>query len=498
MNVLDMSPRDFRGYLREIQSMGTSPEQISRLQRAYRDANSSFSGVLSAARSDERALAQEGRAPIMGGLLSIPQEDARQGLIPQIGGLLSGGARNVEYEGIMPMARSMAAGAARAADAPSAAAAGVMPRGDMIGEAMGTAGLAMGGGTAFSRPSGSVGMGGRVNKQDLDPLGYQKTKMRDYLSNTQVDKRDLGERLDRKPISWEQMENKVILPFYGDRTSGGYLLSGVDDIKFDKPVYTEGGVDFMRGRANQADNAIWASNSNITTRIAKEADKAREKFETDDVFGVTGSMAPDANDFAVHTGSSMAELVKGAKITRQGAAEFNEIMRSIDPTFVGIRSPKLREWIDNTTSPNRKSFIRLMDSSPMQEKGFPSPAQARLSVTDPSQIDTPAGQFGLGVSKIDELNPLLRANPEGNRMQSVPHSTYNTQVTGQYVGSLPPVPQGLLFRDVYDSMEGKTTKKGQPLNEAHKTHAIKTKMPAQRVTPQVLEGILGYLSSLER
>lgn len=145
MNVLDLSPRDFRGYLREMQSMGTPPEQISRLQRAYRDANSSFSGVLSAARSDERALAQEGRAPIMGGLLSIPQEDARQGLIPQIGGLLSGGARNVEYEGIMPMARSMAAGTARAADAPSAAAAGVMPRGDMIGEAMGTAGTVMGG-----------------------------------------------------------------------------------------------------------------------------------------------------------------------------------------------------------------------------------------------------------------------------------------------------------------------------------------------------------------
>lgn len=337
-----------------------------------------------------------------------------------------------------------------------------------------------------------------AKKEDLDPLGYQKTKMRDYLSNTQLDKQDLGERLERTPIGWEQMENKLILPFYGDRTSGGYLLSGVDDIKFDVPVYTEGGVDFKRGKANQADRAIWASNSNIITRIANEADKARKQFEGEDIYGVTGSMAPDANDFAVHTGSAMAELVRGSKITRKGATEFNEMMRAIDPTFVGIRSPKLREWIDSTTSPNRKSFIRLMDSAPMQENGFPSPAQARLSVTDPTQVDMPSGMFGLGVSRLDELNPILRATPEGNRMQSVPHSTYNTQITGDYVGSLPPVPQGLLFKDVYDAMEGKTTKKGAPLNEAHKTHAIKTKMPVQRITPEILDGILNYFANLEK
>ena len=173
-------------------------------------------------------------------------------------------------------------------------------------------------------------------------------------------------------------------------------------------------------------------------------------------------------------------------------------MRTIDPTFVGIRSQKLRKWIDGTTSPMRKSFIRLMDSNPMQAEGFPSPAQARLSVTDPTQVDMGAGMFGLGVSRIDELNPVLPAKPKGNLTQSVPHSTYNTHITGDYTGSLPPIPQSLLFRDVYDAMEGKTTKSGQLLNEAHKTHAIKTKMPVQRLRPDILEGILNYLARQER
>lgn len=335
-------------------------------------------------------------------------------------------------------------------------------------------------------------------KEDLDPLGYQKTKLRDYLKNTEVQRVDLGEKRPRTPRTWEEMENKLVMPFYGDRTSGGELITGVNDIKFDRPVYSEAGLDFMRGKANLLDDAIWASNSNIITRIDKEAQKAREKFQESDIFGMTGSMAPDANDFAQHTGSSIAEMVQQAKITRAGAAEFNEIMKSIDPSFVGLRSPKLRDWLDASSSPMRKTFIRLMDSAPMQAAGLPSPAIGRLSVTDPTQVDLPAGRFGMGVARIDEFKPILKAGIEGNRGQQVPHSTYNTQITGEYFGSLPPVPQSLIFTDVYDAMEGKTTKAGLPLSEAHKTHAIKTKMPVERMTAQKIESILDYLARLER
>ncbi len=340
----------------------------------------------------------------------------------------------------------------------------------------------------------------KANKSDLDPLGYQKTRMKDvYLSDTDVRATDTGENLARRPMSWEETEGKVVLPFYGDRTSRGLLVEGVNDVNFDQPVYTEGGVDFMVGPAAQADSSIWASNQNIITRIDKEAAKAAKEFEGADILGLTGSMAPDANDFATMTGAAMAELVKGAKITKKSAKEFDDIMKSIDPDFVGVLSPKIREWAETTSSPKRKSFIRLMDSAPMQAKGFPSPAEARYSVTDPTQRDMPAGMFGLGAARVDTSAPLMFNSPKGNLPQtSVPHSTYNTQIAGEYLGSLPPVPQGLLFRDVYNAMEGKVTKSGQPLNEAHKTHAIKTKMPAQKITPEILEGILSYLSRMEK
>jgi hypothetical protein len=338
-----------------------------------------------------------------------------------------------------------------------------------------------------------------LTKEQLDPLGYQKTKMRRPFSEVEVQQSDLGENLARKPMNWEDMEGRVILPFYGDRTSRGLLVEGVNDYKFDAPVYTEGGVDFKVGPAAQKDRAIWASNQNIITRLSKEADKAQRDFGGRDILGVTGSMAPDANDFATFTGEAAAELVKGAKITKKTAREFDATMKALDPTFVGLLSPDLRDWVRNTSSPNRKSFIRLMDSRPMQDAGLPSPAEVRKSVTDPTQYELPAGMFGLGVSRIDTSAPLRFNTPKGDKpATNVPHSTYNTQITGDYIGSLRPVPQRLIFKDVYDAISGKLDKRGNPLTEANMTHAIKTKMPAQELTPQIIDGILNYLARQER
>jgi len=356
--------------------------------------------------------------------------------------------------------------------------------------------------TLYSNPiPGLLGPNGKpLKKEELDPLGYQATKMRGILDETEVDLEDLGENLPRIPRSWEEMENKYVIPLYGDRTSRGFLLKGINDLKFDMPVYTEGGLDFMRGPAFQEQNAVWASNSNIIKRIADEAEKARIESKGEDIFGMTGSMAPNANDFATMTGSAIAEQIKGAKITRKGASDFNELVRgAISSDFPGIRSPKLREWIEKTSSPKRKAFIRLIDTKPFQEQGFPSVGLGRYGVTDITQRKLPPGMFGMGVSKFDELQPILRKDPSGNRPGIlVPHSTYNTQITGEYFGSLPPVPQGLVFKDVYDAMEGGLTKAGKPLTSAHKTHAIKTIMPVQKLRPDIIEGILGYVSSLEK
>jgi hypothetical protein len=485
--LLELPQDQFMGALDELGIVGAQRDDLIRQKR---NQDSIFSGLLNYFAPQpgmERA-----------NILPMMRPEGMSGLEA-----LTSGQAQLALPGMFTGALT---GAAQAADAPRAAYAGQIPMGDMASEAGNVAGaLTLGGVGAAGRnlldydPT-MVAMGvPRINKELLDPIGYQGTKMRDFLSNTQLDKTDIGENLPRAPAAWEEMLGRLVMPFYGDRTSRGSLLGGIDDTKFDQPVYTEGGVDFMRGPAAQQDRAIWASNNNIITRIANEADKARKLYDEGDIYGMTGTMAPDANDFATMTGATMAEMVKNAPIKKADASKFDAMMLAIDPDFVGIESPLLRQWAETTSSPNRKAFIRMMDTAPMQAAGFPSPGQVRYGVTDVTQRDMPAGMFGLGVGKLDEVSPVLRNTPKGNApAASVPHSTYNTQITGDYFGSLPPVPQGLVFKEIYDAMQGKTTKTGQPLNEAHKTHAIKTIMPVVRMTEPKIQGILDYLARLER
>jgi len=347
--------------------------------------------------------------------------------------------------------------------------------------------------TMYSNPFFDVS---KINKELLDPLGYQKTKMKKYLSDVKIGSKDLNNKLPRTPVTIESLEGKRVLPLFGDKSSGGLLIKSIDGQKFDKPVLTEGGVDYMRGQANQLDNSIWASAAAIANRIKKEAQLIAEKTG-DEVVGSTISMAPNAVDFTNFAAETMAEMMKFAPVTKANALQFDDLMLKTDPNWPGVQSKGLREYVKKASSNIRKSFIRNMDSRPAQDAGFPSPAEIRLAVTDPSQIDLKPGMTGLGMSKINTSKMLGNNKPP----DSVPHTTYDTSVKGAadsnsgYVGSMPPIHQSLLFPDFYkgranSTILNKKTGVRTPESEAHKTYAMKTQMPSQLITPEIVDTIM--------
>lgn len=488
-SIFELTREDFMAALPELAQQGVNTDDLLRAYNAQNDATAGLRGYLGA---PSQGIEDSARARTLGGLLSYDPNAAA-------------GMDRIRSMGFEPRAAAQDAisGLLGAGQNVYNATAGRLPAEDVQGAAFDAVGLTMGLGAA-SAGRGLLDYDPNVMragplKADLDPLGYQNVKMDSYLKDTDVGINDTGVNLERTPMSWEDMEGSVVIPFYGDRTSGGMNVSSVNDIKFDQPVYTEGGLDYMRGPAAQADDAIWASNSNITKRLSDTADEAALRYPDRRIVGVTGSMAPNANDFATMTGGSVGEIIQQLGVPSKTAAEFDGIMRAADPNFVGVNSPNLRQWLETTTSPLRKTFIRLADSQPMKAGGFPDMALGRYAVTDPTQRDIPPGMFGMGAAQIDTSAPRAFNNPKGNQPRvNVPHGTYNSIIKGDYLGSLPPVPQGLLFRDVYDSMEGQLTKAGKPLTSAHKTHAIKTIVPAQEITPQVLEGILDYVARLPK
>ena len=116
-----------------------TPEEI----RRAREQSSIFGGLFDYVRANDARLAAEGRRPVLGGLLS--KEPVM-------------GTDTIRYEGLGPMLAGLLEPLARGVDAPRAAAQGLIPQEDMIGEAFGTAGTAMLGGGAVAKPAGSLGM----------------------------------------------------------------------------------------------------------------------------------------------------------------------------------------------------------------------------------------------------------------------------------------------------------------------------------------------------
>jgi hypothetical protein len=109
--------------------------------RRLREEESVFNRLYALARQQNADLAAEGRRPVLGGLLS--KEPVQ-------------GVDTLRYEGIGNMLAGLLNPAAKAIDAPAAAARNTIPREDMLSEALGTAGMAMLGGGAVAAPTGAL------------------------------------------------------------------------------------------------------------------------------------------------------------------------------------------------------------------------------------------------------------------------------------------------------------------------------------------------------
>ena len=365
------------------------------------------------------------------------------------------------------------------------------------------------------RDVGDTGKGdySRLTKEELDPLNYQATKMDKPPSEVEVESESVVELAPKKTISIEDLEGKIAIPFYGDRSSLGEKITAVDEIKLETPVLTEGGRDYMRGDAgkigenkrlsNNPETNIWASGQSIIARLKNRAlEEARETGK--EVVGITGTMAPRALDFNNFTPELLAEMT-AVTITRGGMKKkdikaFDNLMKKQvgeDKDFrpvkdwPGIDSPDLRDYIAKAPSRVRKKFMRMMEKQPAQKAGFPSPGKARVATTDRSQLDSPPGMFGGAIGEID-LEADIITDP------LIPHSTYDAQMAGKYLGALErDVPQSQLFQDLYKEREGKMVR-GKPESESAKSQTIRTKVPGQEITPEIVDTISASIEEMKK
>ena len=254
---------------------------------------------------------------------------------------------------------------------------------------------------------------------------------------------------------------------------------------------------------NDPDTAIWASGQAIINRLIT---RAREEAAATgkEVVGVTGTMSPKALDFNSFTPELLAEMtavtIARGGMKKKDMARFDELMRTQvtkDKDFrpvedwPGIDSPDLRDYIVKAPSRVRKKFMRIMEKAEAQKAGFPSSGKARVATTDEAQIYTPPGMFGGAIAKID-LDADAITDP------LIPHPTYNTQMSGTNLGGLErDIPQAQFFPRLYKEREG-TLVKGKPETEANKSATIRTQVPGQEITPEVVDTISASIEEMKK
>lgn len=245
-----------------------------------------------------------------------------------------------------------------------------------------------------------------------------------------------GKMAPEKLITPEDLQGGYGIPFIGDSSMAGRLLTGAEGHKFAQPVELEGGHDYMRANAMHEDpakRAIWASAQGKISHLTKKAKRVSKNGEP--VYGIHTSMSPTGVDFSHMPVEVLAELVKNAKITKKAQAMFNKEMRAQHPEFPGVMHEELHDMLRAPGSGElRKHFVERMATDPYQEAGFPEIAMARLAVQHPNLMkhDKPGHEY-VG-SSIGKFRPDFGQVEEPVH----PHHSYPSVIGGEYMGALHP------------------------------------------------------------
>ncbi|MDA0335387.1 MAG: hypothetical protein O2782_09500, partial [bacterium] len=238
------------------------------------------------------------------------------------------------------------------------------------------------------------------------------------------------EMLQRPIISPERLQGSVLQPLTGDRSAAGELLTGINETQLATPVLLEGGPDFMRSLAAQTDNAVWASNPGVVTRLQRNVNNAAREFDTDNINLVYTANGARNADFSTMTTDVILEQMPSSKILRKTVREFDRDMRSLVAGWPGVESKDLRAFLFSPGMGDaRKAFVELAALGKYQSAGFPDIGSTRFAITAPGLLGEATGASGYAVARAQPDAPPL-ANP------SVPHTTYPHQMVGEYLGGL--------------------------------------------------------------
>jgi len=282
-----------------------------------------------------------------------------------------------------------------------------------------------------------------------DPMNFSKLVRHEPITDTAVTVVPTNQGLlAEKVFNLEDLYGGTVIPFVGDKTAAGGILTHIDDVPLAYAIRLEGGQDFMRDVASQGvDNSIWASHKSVINPMYKVAERIADETG-EPVYGAYVNMANFGQDFSTMTADALVAQLPSAKISKSAAKEFNDAMKKSNPQggevddFIGVNADvmKLREYMLKAQPKVRKKFVKLMDTGNFKKMGFPDVGKTRYAITQPRLRSVPENMTGFNFGRIDTDAGVLY-DPVN------PHSSYNTHIRGDYIGRLEnPIPMEYLFQ----------------------------------------------------
>ena len=317
-------------------------------------------------------------------------------------------------------------------------------------------------------------------KEETWKHGISKNKLSRPIEEMSATTTDKNNVIPRKFITPADLKGGVIVPALGDRTAANQWLTHINEKELAYPVDLEGGANFMRSAAASGpDQAAWASQQGIISRLAKAAEAASKTGEPHLAFTAMSNRSGDYS--GIMTDAILSQLPE-SKIAKKDIKAFDTAMKKFDPKWPGIEDKNIKDHLMNK-GPLKTRFAETIARKPFQDAGFPDIGSTRFAITDPELLHVPTGSSGYAISKLDPSGRVI-INP------AVPHSTYKAQLGGEgYVGGFEHhLPLEITYSD--------WAKKQNPdilANAAIRDYKFKLDLPTQHASPEWVDQAMAWL-----
>ncbi len=285
------------------------------------------------------------------------------------------------------------------------------------------------------RGYGALGDLPKPTKPQFDPAEMGKTKLPTFVEDVRFVRTESGLAVPEETVDISKLQGRVLTPAYGDRTKADATLTEVGDVKLTTPIILEGGHGYMR-----EGEGLWASLSNAM----KSKASAMEKM--DDPLMIYTAMAGQSGDFSKMMSDTTLDIIKQSNINKESAEIYDNIIKKkFDKDWPGILSENIDEYVNNMPGSIRRELWQQMDKKILQDGGFPNIGVIRTAISDAQLLTVPPFATGRSIGQPTSLEVVPSQ-----------HKTYDSQIKGDYIGSLIfDVPGQLIFRDFFERQAAK-------------------------------------------